>query len=127
MLDELRTQDELSRRQRRRFKAEGTTVTIIGLDDRPSGSPDPKDDSASPHEIAATKTVRAKIREWLKSLDPRERRIIEASYFFGTPFVELAHEMGVTEPRISQLHSRALEKLRSAAEKDAIESPDKLL
>jgi RNA polymerase sigma factor for flagellar operon FliA len=45
-------------------------------------------------------------------LPGRERHIVSAHYFRGVKFKDLGLELGVSEPRISQLHSRAMKRLR---------------
>ena len=42
-----------------------------------------------------------------------ERHIVASHYFQGVRFKDLGSELGVSEPRISQLHSRALGLLRA--------------
>jgi RNA polymerase sigma factor for flagellar operon FliA len=46
-------------------------------------------------------------------LPTRERHIVSSHYFRGVKFKDLGAELGVSEPRISQLHSRAMQRLRT--------------
>ncbi|HWA29084.1 MAG TPA: sigma-70 family RNA polymerase sigma factor [Lacunisphaera sp.] len=48
----------------------------------------------------------------LAGLLPREREIIRRHYFDGVSFEVIAREQAVSQPRISQLKRRALQKLR---------------
>ena len=45
-------------------------------------------------------------------LPERERHIVASHYFRGVKFKDLGAELGVSEPRISQLHSRAIARLK---------------
>jgi RNA polymerase sigma factor for flagellar operon FliA len=49
----------------------------------------------------------------VEQLPTRERHIVSAHYFRGVKFKDLGSELGVSEPRISQLHSRAMQRLRT--------------
>jgi RNA polymerase sigma factor for flagellar operon FliA len=48
----------------------------------------------------------------VERLPHRERNIIQQHYFDGVRFDDLAHEQGVSPARISQVHRRAIERLR---------------
>lgn len=48
----------------------------------------------------------------IERLPERERRIVGMHYFDGVKFKDISVELGVSEPRISQLHARALDLLR---------------
>jgi RNA polymerase sigma factor for flagellar operon FliA len=54
-------------------------------------------------------------------LPEREAEIVTWHYFDDVPFKDIAARLGVSEPRISQLHSRAIGQLKSklTAERNA--------
>jgi RNA polymerase sigma factor for flagellar operon FliA len=54
----------------------------------------------------------AAISEGLDRLPERDRAIIVLHYYHQLSFVDIAGQLGVTKGRISQLHKRALERLR---------------
>ncbi|HUB90332.1 MAG TPA: sigma-70 family RNA polymerase sigma factor [Dyella sp.] len=54
----------------------------------------------------------AAVSESLDRLTERERTVVVMHYYHQFPFVEIAEQLGVTKGRISQLHKRALERLR---------------
>ena len=69
------------------------------------------------------------IEKILSRLDEREQRIIASR--FGLDYAqepktlkEVGAQLGVTKERIRQIESRALNKLRLAAEEEKIELPD---
>lgn len=54
----------------------------------------------------------AAVSESLGRLTERERAVVVMHYYHQLPFVEIAGQLGVTKGRVSQLHKRALERLR---------------
>lgn len=58
--------------------------------------------------------VRLRVRAALSSLPARERRIISLYYFRGATMKQIGQEIGVNESRVSQLHARAVARLRKA-------------
>jgi RNA polymerase sigma factor FliA len=59
-----------------------------------------------------TKSTQDSLARAVNQLPEREKRIVSAHYFQGVKFKDLGAELGVSEPRISQLHSRAMQRLR---------------
>jgi RNA polymerase sigma factor for flagellar operon FliA len=58
--------------------------------------------------------VRERVRGAIDSLPPRERRVISLYYYGEVTMKEIGAELGVNESRVSQLHARALRRLREA-------------
>ena len=58
--------------------------------------------------------VRDRVRGAIESLPPRERRVIALYYYGEVTMKEIGAELGVNESRVSQLHARALRRLREA-------------
>ena len=56
---------------------------------------------------------RAALVKAVEQLPPRERRIVSLHYFQDVHFKTIAAELGVSEPRVSQLHARAMTRLKS--------------
>jgi RNA polymerase sigma factor for flagellar operon FliA len=63
--------------------------------------------------------VQARVRGAIASLPPRERRVIALYYYGEVTMKEIGAELGVNESRVSQLHARALRRLREALGPDA--------
>ena len=63
--------------------------------------------------------VRDRVRSAIEALPPRERRVIALYYYGEVTMKEIGAELGVNESRVSQLHARALGRLRSALGSDA--------
>ncbi len=134
ILDELRAEDWLSRRARAKVtqaKAEaGTTSahgkggaagTFVRLDDLLAYDTNLDFADAAEMRPCALLESRQDIRGLLdavKSLPERERFIITAHYLEGVQMKVIAKQLGVSEPRVSQIHTRAVERLRAALTAD---------
>lgn len=123
ILDELRAQDWLPRRAR--WAASGKTtpdskssdgpVAVVGLDDL---SPSERtmhfvDEQAADASAMLEKAMEGRrLAEAVSKLPERERTIVRMHYFAGARFKEIGEVLGVSEPRVSQLHSRAMGQLK---------------
>jgi RNA polymerase sigma factor FliA len=58
--------------------------------------------------------VRDRVRGAIDTLPARERRVISLYYYGEVTMKEIGAELGVNESRVSQLHARALRRLREA-------------
>jgi RNA polymerase sigma factor for flagellar operon FliA len=58
--------------------------------------------------------VRNRVKGAIDSLPPREQRVIALYYYGEVTMKEIGLELGVNESRVSQLHARALRRLRDA-------------
>ncbi len=115
IVDELRTQDWLSRRARRRFSSDerNTSAAVVGIEDLPEERRNVADDaSLSPETLVAARSEAKSLAKAVGSLPERERNIITAHYFEGVQLRAIAKDLGVSEPRVSQLHARAVARLR---------------
>jgi RNA polymerase sigma factor for flagellar operon FliA len=119
ILDELRAQDWLPRRLRATVSnaAEGSEGSIppsvVRLDDvsefeqgRCLSLP------ASGETELCERDDQRELEGAIDQLPERERHIVREHYFKGVRFKDLSAELGVSEPRISQLHTRAMQRLR---------------
>jgi len=64
--------------------------------------------------------VRERVRRALATLPAREQRVIALYYYGEVTMKEIGTELGVNESRVSQLHARALRRLRDALGADAM-------
>jgi RNA polymerase sigma factor for flagellar operon FliA len=120
IFDELRAQDWLTRRARAAASAggtEGRPVTVAALISLQEVSA--LDEAL--HLVAINEDPAAQIEalhdgralaEAMAKLPERERCILGMHYFDGVKFKDIGVKLGVSEPRISQLHARALGRLR---------------
>jgi RNA polymerase sigma factor for flagellar operon FliA len=127
ILDELRQQDWLSRGARARAQDPSRTSirpAVIGLDDLREGARDiESEDEESPLSIAEKNSERGALSEVVAQLPARERTIVEMHYARGMQMKEIAKEMGVSLPRVSQLHARAIGMLRGLMAANDVEGP----
>lgn len=118
ILDELRAQDWLPRRARAAAERHPTgrgAPNVVRFDEVSDTEQNrclatPERFSA---EVALLKADESKIlRRAIEQLPEREQQIMTQHYFRGVKFKDLGAQLGVSEPRISQLHARAVARLR---------------
>jgi RNA polymerase sigma factor for flagellar operon FliA len=63
--------------------------------------------------------VRDRIRAAIVTLPPRERKVIGLYYYGDATMKQIGAEIGVNESRVSQLHARAVQRLKKALGADA--------
>jgi RNA polymerase sigma factor for flagellar operon FliA len=120
VVDELRSQDWLTRRARTRAakaqaQGEGCGASVVGFDDLPESQAQAFVDEsvASPQEQVEQRMDRVALERAVGLLPEREANIVAWHYFEGVPFKAIASRLGVSEPRVSQLHARAMGRLRT--------------
>ena len=57
--------------------------------------------------------LRASVAEGVEQLGEREQMILTLHYYHHIPFVDIASRLAITKGRVSQLHKRALDRLRA--------------
>lgn len=99
--------------------------TPLGTDDSDTSMGDLVEDTGfvSPDTEVEFAEERDALRESIASLDERERDIIESHYFRNETFESVAQRLGVSKQRVSQLHLRAVKKMRKSLGEVEI-SPD---
>ena len=104
-----------------RWEADGESAVQIPID-RPIRRDDPNaitpldlltndDESSVDEEMDKAEQVAA-LRDAIAVLPDRERNVLALSYFEGLKLSEIAHVLGVTESRVSQIRTKALGRLR---------------
>ena len=66
----------------------------------------------TPDKACERGEVAARIREAIKALPWRERKVIGLYYYGDVTMKQIGGEIGVNESRVSQLHARAVQRLR---------------
>lgn len=120
ILDELRAQDWLPRRARAAAASasaqSGEYVAppaVVRIDDVSEWEQSRYlSESTSGEALLTARSAREDLERAVEQLPDRERHIVSSHYFRGVKFKDLGAELGVSEPRISQLHSRAMQRLR---------------
>jgi len=68
----------------------------------------------APDKAYEEQEVRDRIRAAIASLPPRERKVIGLYYYAEATMKQIGAEIGVNESRVSQLHARAVSRLKKA-------------
>jgi len=127
IVDELRSQDWLPRRARAAANAaieksdcqRPVVFGVVRFDDVSEGEQGrclATDEAISSESALNKKRVNSSLKAAVDRLPLRERHIVSSHYFRDVKFKDLGVELGVSEPRISQLHSRAMERLKDLME-----------
>lgn len=121
IIDELRHQDWLPRRSRQLQRGDTHPVTIVRFDDIGRGETKhdweellPSEDP-SPEDVCVRKSEQHELEAELETapLTPRHRRVLREHYWGGRKFKDIGKRLAISEPRISQLHARAVTTLRA--------------
>lgn len=78
------------------------------------GPAEPVDEQprSNPYAVTEMEQLAGKLRALLQQLPERERQIVHGHYFEQREFQAIANAAGLTKGRISQLHAKALSRLR---------------
>jgi RNA polymerase sigma factor FliA len=116
IFDELRAQDWLPRRARQAETkaATGAPKSLMSLHEMTVSDEaiHLATSTESPADEIEARSERRALARAIEQLPERERQIVGLHYFKGVKFKDIGVELGVSEPRISQLHARALDRLR---------------
>jgi RNA polymerase sigma factor for flagellar operon FliA len=112
IVDELRAQDWLSRRAREAATAGQGTCFVSLHEMTPTEESDHLAHGDDPAKALVARCERRALALAIARLPERERRIVGMHYFEGVKLKDIGAELGVSEPRVSQLHARALGRLR---------------
>src|SRR5689334_18271013 len=78
----------------------------------------------APDSLFEQSEVKDRVRAAMAKLPPRERHIVRLYYFGEATMKQIGEEIGVNESRVSQLHARAMQRLRALlSEGSAQEAP----
>ncbi len=112
ILDELRREDWLSRGDRAKQRAAETAGGLVYLEDLAEGGMDAESSDESPADATARRMCWDAVASAVDTLPPRERELVELYYLRGWMAKDIARSLGVSEPRVSQLHAQAMTRLR---------------
>src|SRR5438105_4550025 len=71
------------------------------------------DGAADPQEALASNEVKDRLTEAIGSLPEREQLVVALYYYENLTLREIGEVLGVTESRVSQLHTKAVMRLKS--------------
>lgn len=90
--------------------AAGLAIGLV-LDDS-AAEPADENPASDPYLAAEMHQAHGRMRRIVEGLPPRERDIMQQHYFEYREFQEIAAQLSITKGRVSQLHARALERIR---------------
>jgi len=76
----------------------------------------------APDRVYEQTETRDRMRKAMALLPPRERRIVSLYYFGEATMKQIGQEIGVNESRVSQLHARAIQRLRKILSVKTVET-----
>lgn len=94
-----------------------STFSIVSLDEKISENSnisiqeDKK--SETPESELMGKETKRMLKDMIENLPEKEKRIIELYYYSELTYKEIASIMGISESRISQIHTKAITKLKT--------------
>ena len=91
----------------------GVSIEIFDIGALPLYNEDLRHDGSFPDVVA---TLREKVRAAMRALPSRDRKIIFMYYYEEATMRQIGDALGVNESRVSQLHARAIRRLREALE-----------
>ena len=103
-------------------------VVVLGFDDLGLGGDDEKRDvmqylrdpgAVDPEAEIAFREVAARLSIAIEQLTDRQRQVVTFHYYEGMNFKEVATLLGVTEGRVSQLHTASMGKLKTLLKEQA--------
>lgn len=129
VIDAIRASDWVPRKARQRARLTGEPVAVLVSIDADRSFGDDSDHGSADRFVDETVEVPGagllaaesshELMGALNRLPDRERTIVTSHYFERVALQDIAKSFGVTESRVSQLHTRALRLLRAALEAEA--------
>jgi len=125
VIDAIRASDWVPRKARQRSRMTGEPVALLVSMDESRSSDDGDQTTADrladhdlpePGQEMLAAENRRELVGALNRLPERERMIVTLHYFERVALQDIAKSFGVTESRVSQLHTRALRMMRGALE-----------
>lgn len=99
-----------------KYMGDITTYAVVSLeeklDENSSFDIVSEDEDNEPDLVLEKKEIKEKLASALQNLPEKERTVLELYYYSELTYKEIAEIMEVTESRISQIHTKAIAKLR---------------
>ena len=116
--EELAKQLGLTDEEQCSWQTQLKVTNVVSLNEFEENGSEPMIDSAhpvrfsQPEEVVEEAELKEKLAESLELLTEKERRVIELYYYEDMTLKEISKILEVSESRISQLHTKALNKMR---------------
>lgn len=119
ILDHLRSVDWLPRSMRASVKRGESESAVVSVDDHTIGFEAFADAGPSPSMAFEQRERQAGLAAAITQLPERSRRVLALYYIDELTLKEIGEVLGVTESRVCQLHSEAVQRLKDAVRADA--------
>lgn len=116
--EELATELGLSGDELLNWQSQLKVTNVVSLNEFEENGPEPVMDArgnshfAQPEDVVAEEELKVTLTEALDLLTEKERRVIELYYYEDLTLKEISKVLEVSESRVSQLHTKALLKMR---------------
>lgn len=116
--EELAKELNLSGEELLSWQSQMKITNIVSLNEFEETGPEPVADPhghahfAQPETVVEEEELKITLRESLEHLTEKERRVIEFYYYEDLTLKEISRILEVSESRVSQLHTKALQKMR---------------
>ena len=119
--EELAVELEISLRDLRELYGKLRLTSVVALEDLVAATKEsgslvdvlPDDGAADPANVLVDEDNRRQLADAVAHLSERDRVIVSLYYFESLTLAEIGKVLGVTESRVSQLHTRAVLRLRA--------------
>ena len=116
--EELAEELEISEEELCNWQSQLKVTNIVSLDEFQEAGPEPVMDAtnnshfAQPEDVISKDELKQMLLKSLDSLTEKERRVIELYYYDDLTLKEISQVLSVSESRVSQLHTKALIKMK---------------
>lgn len=118
---ELAKELEISVDELREFYGQLQLTSVVALEDLVAAGKDsgslvdtlPDDDAVDPVAVLVDQDNRRQLAQAIAQLTERDKIVVSLYYFESLTLAEIGKVLGVTESRVSQLHTRAVMRLRA--------------
>ncbi|WP_442785272.1 FliA/WhiG family RNA polymerase sigma factor [Amycolatopsis sp. H20-H5] len=118
---ELARELEISTDELREFYGQLQLTSVVALEDLVAAGKDsgslvdtlPDDDAVDPVAVLVDQDNRRQLAQAIAQLTERDKVVVSLYYFESLTLAEIGKVLGVTESRVSQLHTRAVMRLRA--------------
>lgn len=109
---------ELDEKEYNTLLKETAITTLLSIEDYTKQIGTLKDNTAKlPEQQMEIKEVKAMLAKYIDLLSEREKQVITLYYFEELTLKEISSVLGVSESRISQIHTKAVARLRAKMQK----------
>ena len=86
----------------------------------------PDDSASDPQEALDSSEIKDRLADAIGSLPEREQLVVALYYYENLTLREIGEVLGVTESRVSQLHTKAVMRLKTQLQQDPTRIPSRL-